>query len=145
MSKQQPNSYTFSFKSPRPVNKIFETLLNPKKWWQGIYNEQIKGSSKKPGDEFTFSAGGGAHFSKQKLTELIPGKKITWLVTESNLSFLHDTAEWVHTEICFSLQPGENNTVITFTHKGLVPAIECYKGCTGAWTQYLENLATALG
>ena len=54
---------------------------------QGLYNETVLGKSEKVGDEFSFSAGGGAHYSNQKLVELIPNKKIQWFVTD--LSLIH--------------------------------------------------------
>jgi hypothetical protein len=109
-----------------------------------LYEETIKGKSAKPGDEFTFKAGGGVHNTTQKLVELIPGKKIVWSVTKSKLSFLNDPAEWEGTKIRFDLSPDGNRTNITFTHEGLVPEIECYKDCSTGWTGYLDNLKKAL-
>ncbi|WP_147366866.1 SRPBCC family protein [Epilithonimonas arachidiradicis] len=82
----------------------------------------------------------GVHFSKQKLIELNPDNQLVWLVTESNLSFINDTHEWENTKIKFDLEPDDNGTKVTFTHEGLIPKIECYKNCAGAWTQYLEHL-----
>ena len=93
---------------------------------------------------FSFSAGSGAHFSKQKLVELLPNEKIKWLVIESNLSFLTKTDEWNNTKICFTIEEENQNTNVTFTHEGLVPQIECYGGCSGVWSKYLENLKEAL-
>jgi hypothetical protein len=96
------------------------------------------------GDEFSFLAGGGMHFCKQKLIELIPNKKIVWLVTESNLSFLENPKEWENTKLIFDISEKENKTKVTFTHKGLEPQIECYDGCSNAWTQYFQNLENTL-
>lgn len=136
--------FTFSFRSSQSPERIFSTLLNVNEWWTGLYSEHISGESAKPGDEFTFSAGGGAHYTKQKLTELVPGKKIVWLVTDSNLSFLKKTDEWTNTSISFEILGEGKDHTVTFTHLGLVPKIECYGECTGAWTRYLENLAVKL-
>lgn len=144
MNKQSFNDYTFSLESTDTPKNIFETLLNVRSWWTGLYSETIEGDTNKLNDEFTFRAGGGAHYSKQKLVELIPGKKIVWLVTDSNLNFLEKPNEWTGTKISFEISKQGNKTQITFTHQGLVPKIECYKGCAGAWTQYLENLAEKL-
>ncbi|HPM32163.1 MAG TPA: SRPBCC domain-containing protein [Chryseolinea sp.] len=145
MSKQNSKDYTFSLKSSDTSKNIFDTLLNVRSWWVGLYSETIKGDSKKLNDEFTFSAGGGAHYSKQKLVELIPDKKIVWLVTDSNLNFLEKSNEWTGTKICFEISQKTDITQITFTHQGLVPKIECYNSCASAWTQYLQNLAEKLG
>ncbi len=136
--------FTKSFTTEKTPETVYNLLLNIKKWWSGLYSETIKGKSKKVNDEFTFSAGGGAHYSKQKLVELAPNKKIAWLVTESNLNFLDNTSEWVNTKICFDISKEGNKTRVIFTHKGLIPKIESYEGCASAWTQYLANLEKTL-
>jgi len=84
------------------------------------------------------------HYSRQKLVTIVRDWELAWEVLESNLSFLERPDEWTGTRIRFDLVPEIGLTSVTFTHEGLVPQIECYKGCTGAWTQYLENLATKL-
>jgi hypothetical protein len=133
-------SYSFEIETHKSPKEVYGLLLEIKKWWSGIYDETISGKSKKEQDEFTFSAGGGMHFSRQKLTELIPYKKIVWEVIESNLSFLDNPKEWEKTKLQFDISEKENKTKITFTHAGLVPHIECFEQCSNAWTQYLFNL-----
>lgn len=139
------SSYSFEIKTQRSPKELFELLLEIKKWWSGIYDETIAGTSKEVNDEFSFSAGGGMHFSKQKLIEQIPYKKIVWEVIESNLSFLDNSKEWEHTRLRFDISenPG-NKTKLTFTHEGLTPNIECYEQCTSAWSQYFKNLQRTL-
>jgi uncharacterized protein YndB with AHSA1/START domain len=135
-------SYTFTIsKSPE---EVFNILIDPKKWWIGLHNEIITGNSEKLNDEFTFSAGNGAHNSVQKLVELIPNKKISWEVVDSNLTFLKVPNEWTGTKINFDISTEGNQTKVTFTHNGLTPQFECYEGCSNAWSQYLENLEKEL-
>jgi hypothetical protein len=66
----------------------------------------------------------------QKITELVPGKKVLWHVVDSHINFVQDKAEWNGTDV----------------HNGLVPTIECYGKCAGAWGFYvnesLRNLIT---
>lgn len=137
-------NFTYSFKSSKTPKEIFELLLNIEQWWSGLYGESIKGKSQHVNDEFSFKAGGGMHYSKQKLVDLIPNKRIIWLVTDSNLNFLNDTGEWNNTKICFDILSEENKTMVTFTHKGLMPQMECYTNCSDAWTNYLERLEKKL-
>ncbi len=141
---EQTRSYTFGFETNRSAEEVFSILSDPHKWWTGIYGEAIEGSFSAVGDEFTYKAGDGMHYSEQKVTELVPGKKVTWQIIKSNLSFLQHKDEWTGTSIEMTITPNGSKTHVQFTHKGLVPAIECYGACSSAWTQYMNNLKTAL-
>lgn len=137
--------YTYNFSTGMSAKDVFNYLLDVSNWWIGFHEETIIGKSQKVGDEFSFHAGGGMHITKQKLAELIPNKKITWLVIESHLSFLNDTDEWDGTKLIFDIQQNSDNTsTVKFTHEGLAPQIECYDQCSSAWTQYLNQLETNL-
>ncbi|MEO8412636.1 MAG: SRPBCC domain-containing protein [Ginsengibacter sp.] len=131
--------FTMSFEVEQTPSEVFEVIKNVRGWWSGLYGEEFEGTTEKIGDEFSFSAGDGAHYSKQKMVALIPDKKIVWLVTESNLSFLENTDEWTGTKIGFDISKDKNKTKIVFTHLKLIPEIECYGSCSSAWTQYLEE------
>jgi hypothetical protein len=138
------NNFTYRFSSSKTPEEIFNLLLHINQWWSGFYEETIKGKSEKINDEFSFKAGGGVHYTKQKLTELIPNKKIVWVVTDSKLSFLNNPGEWIGTRICFDISKEEHKTALTFTHEGLVPEIECYESCSGGWAKYLTQLEKKL-
>lgn len=141
MKKQ---SFTYSFTTAKSTDEVFAYLVNPRNWWVGLFGETIEGESNKVDDEFSFRAGDGVHYSNQKLTNLVADKRIAWLVTESNLSFLKNTNEWAGTKICFDVEKEGGKTKVVFTHDGLTPQIECYGGCSSAWTQYLQNLKEQL-
>jgi len=119
--------------------EVFNVVRNVRGWWSGYYSEEIKGDTEELNDEFSFRAGGGAHYSMQKLTEVIPNKKVVWLVTDSKLDFLEKKDEWTGTKIIFDISTKVNKTHLVFTHDGLMPEIECYNACAPAWSQYLQN------
>ncbi|HVW97974.1 MAG TPA: SRPBCC domain-containing protein [Mucilaginibacter sp.] len=122
--------------SPR---EAFEAALNIKKWW----SENIKGETSKIGGEFTYRAQ-QLHSCKMRLVELIPDKKITWLVLENHFSFTQDQTEWVGTKINFDITREGDKTRVVFTHIGLTHNHECYDVCEGAWTDYITNSLYAL-
>lgn len=138
------SSYSYRFTSAKSAKEIYNVLLQIDKWWLGIYGEQISGGGQKLDDEFRYTAGNGVHYSKQKLVELVPEKKITWQVAESHLSFLQDKNEWTGTKIGFEIMPTANVTEVIFSHEGLTRQLECYNACSGAWTQYMERLKEKL-
>jgi hypothetical protein len=138
------NNYTYYFTTFKSPKEVFEFISDIKKWWTGFYEEIITGSSQQLNDEFTFSAGGGMHLTTQKLIEFIPDKKISWVVTESQLSFLENVREWENTKITFDISTNADITMVTFTHHGLEPSKECYDQCSSAWSNYLNQLKVTL-
>jgi hypothetical protein len=114
--------------------EVFKSINSVTKWW----TNNLEGRSQKLNDEFTVRFG-DVHISKQKLVEVIPDKKVVWLVTESNLNFIKDKQEWTNTKISFELSNHDNKTQVRFTHVGLVPEVECYKSCTKGWDQYIKG------
>ena len=119
--------------------EVFNVVRNVRGWWSGYYSEEFEGNTEKLNDEFSFRAGGGAHYSRQKLIEVIPNKKVVWLVTDSKLDFLEKKDEWTGTKVSFDISTKANKTQLVFTHDGLMPEIECYNSCAPAWSQYLQN------
>ena len=140
----QQENFTYSFYTSKSPEEVFRLLLHIEQWWSGLHGETIKGESEDIGDVFTFEAGGGMHYSKQKMVALLPGKSVVWEVTESRLTFLNDTDEWTGTKLRFDIATVDDKTKVTFTHDGLVPQIECYNQCSTVWPKYLEKLMQKL-
>jgi hypothetical protein len=128
------NNYEFSFLTDKSTNAVFHAINNVRVWW----NSEMEGDSTHLNDEFSVKFW-DLHYSKQKVVEFVPDKKIVWLVTESRLSFLADKNEWTGTKISFELGKKGGQTEVHFMHEGLVPKIECYHECSKAWTEYLRD------
>jgi hypothetical protein len=120
-------NYTVEIEVAKSSRDVFKAITDHVvKWWGGT---DLKGSSTKLNDEFVIHHP-GAHYSKQKLVEIIPDKKIVWLVTESEMSWLEkDKHEWTNTKMIFDIAEEGDKTLLRFTHKGLIPEKECYQRC----------------
>lgn len=127
--------YTTSFVVDQSPEVVFAAVNNPRLWW----TENIDGSmGYRPGAEFKVQFG-DIHYSAQKIIEIRPYEKVVWHVTEANLSFTKDRAEWKDTDIVFEIAEKDGKTELRFTHIGLVPAIECYGACSDAWRLYINT------
>ena len=136
---KETKDFSITLSANQSPEEVYNAVMNVRGWWSGYYTEEFKGSAEKLNDEFTFHAGEGAHYSKQKIVEAIPNKRIVWLITESELSFIEKKDEWTGTRVTFDISKKGNKTQLTFTHEGLKPDVECYNSCAPAWTQYLQN------
>jgi hypothetical protein len=131
MSKQ---SFTTSILVSQSPEEVFDAVQNVRGWWSG----QIEGSTDELGAEFEYRYK-DLHRSTQKITELVPGKKIVWHVSDSALDFVKDKTEWNGTDIVFEIAKKGDQTELRFTHVGLVPKFECYGDCSGAWGFYIND------
>ena len=84
-------NFTATIQVVKSSNDIFTSITKDvANWWGG---KDFTGNSTKLNDEFIINHP-DAHYSRQQLTEVIPGKKLVWLVTESKLSWLKNQDEW---------------------------------------------------
>ena len=133
--------YTATMRVDRSPREVFDAINDVRGWWSG----EIEGRTDKLGAEFTYRYQ-NFHTSKQRIAELVPGRKVAWLVLESSLNFIADKDEWNGTRIEFDIARKGDKTEIRFTHVGLVPEQECFGACSNAWsylfTESLKKLIT---
>lgn len=130
----QTEDFTTSFEVDKTPEEAFDAINNVRGWWSG----EIDGSTDKLGEVFTYRYK-DVHCSTQKIMELVPGKKVVWNVTDAQLNFVEDKNEWNGTEVVFDIARKGDKTEVRFTHVGLIPAFECYGGCSGAWGFYIND------
>jgi len=121
-------SYSTTFLVDQSPQEVFAAINNVRDWWSG----EIAGGTDKLGDTFTYSVP-GVHYSRQTITELVPGTKVVWHVSDANLTFVKDKSEWKGTDIVFEIAKKGDKTEVHFTHRGLVPDFECHEACSNAW------------
>ena len=126
--------FTTTIVVDKTPNQVFNAINKPQAWWSG----EIKGCTDKLNDEFTYRYK-ELHFSKQRIVEMIPDKKVVWLVIESNINYAEDKREWTDTKISFEISEHDNKTQLRFIHLGLVPEIECFDSCSSSWSQLIQQ------
>jgi uncharacterized protein YndB with AHSA1/START domain len=133
------NDLTVSLTVNKTPKEVYDAINDVKAWWIG----EISGNSNNVGAEFVYRYK-DFHTSTQKVTELVPNKKVVWHVEDALLSFTENKKEWKGTDIIFEITPKGDSTELKFTHKGLTPKVECFEACSEGWgfyvTKSLNNL-----
>ena len=127
-------NYTATISVDQSPKEAFDAIRNVRGWW----SEEIEGSTAKVGDEFEYHYQ-NLHTCTMKFVELVPGKRVAWLVTDNHFSFTEDKTEWKGTKVVFDIAKKGDKTEIHFKHEGLVPSYECYNVCSDAWGSYIRG------
>jgi Activator of Hsp90 ATPase homolog 1-like protein len=132
-------NFTTTFVVPQTPEVVFAAITNVRGWWSG----EIEGCTDVLGEEFTYRYQDN-HYSKQKITELIPGQRVVWRVVDAYLRFTEDPNEWIGTDVTFEVARSGDQTEVRFTHLGLVPESECFDKCSSAWRFYINSSLRSL-
>jgi hypothetical protein len=125
--------FSLSLTVKAPAKEIMKKISQVDSWWA----KNFKGRAGKLNDEFSVHF--GDTYVDFRISEFIPDKKITWLVTDCNLHWIDDKKEWNDTEVIWSLTEKDGKTQIDFVHKGLTPESECYESCRPGWTHHIKD------
>lgn len=128
------NDFTSSISAEISANEAIKKISSVPEWWGVTFS----GDSTKLNDKFTIKMGGESYFNFT-VAELIPGKKVVWLVTDCNMPWYSDKKEWTNTRLIFDLKEHNGITELKFTHEGLTPDVECYKDCEPGWTHWIKT------
>lgn len=125
-------SFTIGFAVDQSPRQVFDAFNDVRGWW----SEEIEGGTVRAGDEFTYHYE-DVHRCTMRITESVPGRKVSWYVVDNHFDFTADKTEWVGTTITFEITEKDGRTEVSFTHHGLVPEYECFGVCRKAWTFYV--------
>jgi hypothetical protein len=133
-SQVDHESFGITFSVDRTPEEVFHAINDVRGWW----SEDIDGSTDKLHDEFTYRHR-DIHCCQIRVTEAIPGKRVTWLVLDNYFTFTEDKREWQGTEIQFEIIPKGEKTEVRFRHLGLVSDYECFDICSNSWDFYMNT------
>jgi hypothetical protein len=136
MSKRNYSIIITVDKSPA---EVFAAINNVRGWW----SNNIDGDTARRGAEFTFRHE-DMHRSTHKIMEFTENKKVVWQTTRSKINFVKNKNGWDGTAIIFEISQKGKKSQLLFTHVGLVPSIESYDGCSGAWDFYVGHSLRSL-
>jgi hypothetical protein len=128
------HDFTTTFTVDNSPEEAFAAINDVRGWW----SQEVVGRTTELGDVFTFEVP-GAHRTTQTITESIPGERVVWHVSDGWIGFVEDTTEWNGTDIVFDITDLGGRTEVRFTHAGLVPSVECFDVCSGAWSAYMTG------
>ena len=131
--------FTTSIRVNKTPQEVFDAVNNVRGWW----SENVAGITDRQGEEFLYRYK-DVHICKMRITELVPGTSVVWLVLDNEFNFTQDKNEWKGNNIVFEIEQQGKETQLTFTHHGLVPEYECYNVCFDAWTSYIQGSLKSL-
>ncbi|MGZ3756276.1 MAG: SRPBCC family protein [Mucilaginibacter sp.] len=130
----EKNNFNISFSADITADEATKKISNVPEWW-GI---TFSGSAEKQNDQFIVKMGGDSFFDFT-VAELVPSKRVAWLVTDCNMPWYSDKKEWTDTKLIFDVTEDDGVTTLNFTHEGLTPEVECYNDCAPGWTHWIKT------
>jgi hypothetical protein len=118
------------------VNTSAEQAIKAISHVSGWWAQEVDGTAKKQGDEFTVHF--GKTWGKFRVSEL-SHDYIIWTVADCYLDLLKNTKEWNGNRLIFRVGRVGDQTIIDITHEGLTPDKECFNDCTKGWNFYFKE------
>ena len=130
-------SYTTQVLIKGSKEQVFSAISkNVQKWW-GNTDDPVAAVN----DEFTTSF--DQTFWKFKIAEFEPFSKIVWNCIDArhiHSGYTGIEKEWLGTSVVWSLEEiAPTETLLHFTHDGLVPELNCYEICFPEWERFVTQ------
>lgn len=130
-------SYSTSVSIKANSATVFNAITKSVKKWWGNTDFPVS----KLDDEFTTSF--DKTFWKFKILEFKPHSKIVWDCIDAkhiHTGYKGIEKEWIGTSVEWKLEEkNQNETILYFTHNGLVPELNCYEICFPAWEIFVTQ------
>ena len=126
------NDFAATIKVSRPPAAVRAALTSTDAltaWWTPVTGDGEQGG------ELAFAFGGIEAPTVMRVDEASTDR-VAWTCVSSGVA-----ADWIGTEISYTLEALNSGTVIFFRHQGLTPALECFDMCYSGWTHYVQSLA----
>lgn len=133
------SDYTAGFAVDRTPQEVFDAINDVRGWW----SQEVVGVTDRVGAEFDYHFR-DVHRCTMRVTELVPGRRVAWLVVDNYFDFVDDQEEWKGTRIVFDIAATADGAEVRFTHVGLAPQLECYDVCSNAWAGYVDGSLRSL-
>ena len=130
--------FQVSIAVPSSPAEAFDRVCRVSEWWAS----DLEGTTYGEGSMFTVRF--ADTFVDFQITEFEPGKTVCWLVTNCFLPWLGDKTEWTGTTVRFDVSPRKDGSLITLTHVGLRPEVECFEACSAGWRHHIGDSLRAL-
>jgi hypothetical protein len=134
--------YQKSITVNKPVDVVYAAITEHiADWW----SNDLTGAAARTGDSFNIA------FDKTcktfDIVKAIPDKQVVWKCVKAHIDMasLENKAEWVGTQLIWTLSPAEEVTTLNFLHEGLNQSFQCYNVCEAGWDYFLASLQTYLG
>src|SRR4051812_30024975 len=106
-------NYAVEIEMAKPLDEVFNHFVELSEWWP----EDFEGDPIRHNSEFIFCSG-ETHYSKNKVIEFVPNKKVVWMATESLRKT--DNYDWTGTKFIFEFTPRNGKTLLKFIYDGVV-------------------------
>ena len=131
---EKKNNFSSSISAKISADEAMKRINNVPGWW-GI---TFSGNSEKQNDQFIVKMTRDSFFNFT-VAEMIPGKRVVWLITDCYMPWYQDKKEWANTKLIFDVTEKDGVTDLKFTHEGLTPEVECYKDCETGWNHWIKT------